>query len=134
MVNLDFLQMSETPTLQGVDLNWQSGVSSMPQTGVPQTVQTDTFMTDWFGGKNQIGYIPTALAGASSVMSAYTGLQNFKLAEDQLNFQKDAFNKNWANQTKLTNAALRDRQAARYSANPNAYENPDDYMAKNKVG
>ena len=134
MVNLDFLQVQEPIQQFGSPsmLDFQS-VSSTPNMGGIGGQQSD-WMTDWFGGKNQVGYVPTALAGVSALSNAYTGFQNFKLAEDQLNFQKDSFNKNFANQTKLTNAALRDRQAARYSANPEAYQNPDDYMAKNKVG
>lgn len=60
-------------------------------------------------------------------------MQNYGLAKDQFNFQKDAFNKNWAAQSKLTNASLSDRQAARVASNPTAYQSVSDYMKANGV-
>lgn len=99
-----------------------------------QPQQNDQWMTDWFGGENQAGYLSTGIGAISAGLGAYTGLQQLNLGRDQLDFQKRAYEENKANQTTLTNAALRDRQAARYSANPNAYQSPDEYMAENKVG
>ncbi|QFR59801.1 hypothetical protein VOWphi5012_017 [Vibrio phage phi50-12] len=88
----------------------------------------------WLGGENSMGVLPVGAQLFQTGLNAYTGLQGLNLAKEQLAFSKDAFNKNYANQVKLTNAQLRDRQEARYAANPNAYENPDKYMEENKVG
>lgn len=126
MVNLNFNQPQGQMSPVGTSdiLNFQNPVD--PSGG--------DWMTDWFGGQNQMGYIPAGIGALSAGLNAYTGFQQLGLAKDQLAFQKQAYSENMANQTKLTNAALRDRQAARYAANPNAYQNPDDYMAENKVG
>ena len=74
-----------------------------------------------------------AIGAASALMNGYLGMQNYGLAKDQFNFQKDAFNKNWAAQSKLTNASLSDRQAARVASNPTAYQSVSDYMKANGV-
>ena len=107
---------------------------------VPQTTaySPDTW-DNLFGWKDQAsgishnGVAGTALDAASALMNGYLGMQNYGLAKDQFNFQKDAFNKNWAAQSKLTNASLSDRQAARVASNPTAYQSVSDYMKANGV-
>ena len=79
------------------------------------------------------GWGAPAIGAASALMNGYLGMQNYGLAKDQFNFQKDAFNKNWAAQSKLTNASLSDRQAARVASNPTAYQSVSDYMKANGV-
>lgn len=86
------------------------------------------------GNNQQVGALPVGLGLLNTGLNLYTGIKGLQMAEDQFNFQKDAFNKNYANQTKLINSQLRDRQRARYAANPHAYQSPDEYMAENKVG
>jgi len=134
ILNSHYLQRGAS--MYNLNFNQPQGMSPVDTADILnfQNQPESTFMTDWFGGQNQMGYIPTSIGALSAGIGAYTGLQNYRLAKDQLAFQKYAFGKNWENQVTLTNAALRDRQAARYSANPNAYESPDEYMAKNKVG
>lgn len=90
-------------------------------------------METMFGDGKQAGVIPTAIGGLSALTSGFMGYQNYQLAKDQLAFQKEAYAKNHANQVKMTNAQLRDRQAARHAANPQAYESADSYMQKNEV-
>jgi len=51
--------------------------------------------------------------GLNSILQGFLGLKQLNLANDQLKFQKDAFNKNFDSQRRLTNAELRDRQATR---------------------
>ena len=92
--------------------------------------------TDWLSmegafGKN--GWGGTALGAASGLMQGFMGMKNYGLAKDQLNFQKEAFEKNLANQTKLTNNSLEDRQRARVASNAGAYQSVDDYMRQNRV-
>lgn len=71
-----------------------------------------------------------ALGAASGLMNGYMAMQNYGLAKDQFNFQKNAFNKNWAAQKSTTNAAMSDRQAARVASNPTAYQSVGDYMTQ----
>jgi len=73
------------------------------------------------------------LGGASAALNGYLGLKQFGLAQDQFNFQRDAFNRNFDNQVATTNRELEDRQRARVGANPNA-ESVESYLARNRVG
>lgn len=59
----------------------------------------------------------------------YLALKNYGIAKDSLNFQKDAFNKNYAAQRNIINSSLEDRQRRRVQENPNATP-VDQYMAK----
>lgn len=52
-----------------------------------------------------------------SVMGAWNGYQQNKLAKQQLAFQKDSFNKQYAAQRNLTNSQLEDRQRNRVYQN-----------------
>ena len=65
--------------------------------------------------------------------SAYMGMKQYGLAKEQLQFSKDAFNKNYAAQAKMTNTSLMDRQRARVASNPGAYQSVGDYMAQNGI-
>jgi len=70
------------------------------------------------------------LGGAQSVYNMYNAYQQNKLADDQFQFTKDSFNKNFEASAKTTNAALADRQATRVAKDPNTYASVDDYMSK----
>ena len=50
-----------------------------------------------------------------AALSAFNGWQQNKLAKQQLAFQKDAFNKQYAAQRGLTNSQLQDRETRRYN-------------------
>lgn len=88
--------------------------------------------TDVNGFKN-LGWGPTMFGMGNSILNGYLGLQQLDLAKDNLDFQKDAFSKQFENQRTLTNSELRDRQAARVASNPTAYQSVDDYMKANGV-
>ena len=79
------------------------------------------------------GFGGLALGAVSGLGNLWMGMQNYGLAKDQLDFQKDAYTKNYAAQAKTTNASLEDRQRARVAANPAAYVSVSDYMAKNGI-
>lgn len=96
----------------------------------------------WF--ENMVGYKKTdgtavngwggaALGLMQGLGSAYMGMKQYGLMKDQLQFSKDAFNKNYAAQAKMTNASLLDRQRARVASNPGAYQSVGDYMAQNGI-
>ena len=60
----------------------------------------------WLG---EGGYLQTGAAvaqGAAGLMGAYVGLKGLGLAEDQLEFNKNLANKNYANQTKAYNTEV----------------------------
>ena len=84
-------------------------------------------------GSAGMGWGMPLLNMGSSLLNGYLGFKQLGLAEDNLNFQKDAFSKQFENQRTLTNSELRDRQAARVASNPTAYQSVDDYMKANAV-
>ena len=100
----------------------------------PDFLSWDGFM----GGKNVDGTASNGWGGAAlgllqGLGSAYMGMKQYGLARDQLQFSKDAFNKNYAAQAQMTNTNLQDRQRARVAANPGAYQSVGDYMAQNGI-
>ena len=84
-------------------------------------------------GTSVNGFGGMALGALSGLGNLFMGMQNYGLAKDQLKFQKDAYNKNYAAQAKTTNASLEDRQAARVASNPGAYQSVSEYMNKNRI-
>lgn len=65
---------------------------------------------DGLTGKEKFATIGGAINGLAGMYYGHKQLQN---AERVYNLQKDAFNKNWQAQTKMTNSQLQDRQARR---------------------
>lgn len=87
----------------------------------------------WLNSKNgqgieQQGILAPAISGLTSIANGYLAMKQLGLAQDQFNFQKDAFNKNWAAKKATTNSALEDRQRARVASNSGAYQSVGDYM------
>lgn len=74
------------------------------------------------------GWGGLALGAAQGLGNAFLGMKQYGLAKDTLAANKEQFAKNFANQQKLTNARLGDRQAARVASNPGAYQSVGDYM------
>ena len=73
------------------------------------------------------------LQAASGLWGAYNGMQQTKLAKQQMANSLNQWNKSYANQVASYNTRLEDRQRARVGANPDAYESVDSYMAKNRL-
>ena len=90
-------------------------------------------MESFLGGNGTPGWGGAALGAASGLMNGFMGMQNYNLAKQQLAFQKQAYEKNLANQTKMTNTALEDRQRARVASNAGAYQSVSDYMRQNGI-
>ena len=90
-------------------------------------------MESFLGGNGTPGWGGAALGAASGLMNVFMGMQNYNLAKQQLAFQKQAYEKNLANQTKMTNTALEDRQRARVASNAGAYQSVSDYMRQNGI-
>lgn len=108
---------------------WFDGLKNIfgGEGGTPSWLNKDTMST--LGGLAQ---------GAGSLWNAYNASKQFKLAQDQFDFTKGAFNANFANQAKNINAQLEDRQRARIggTGDNNAagnYQSLEAYMDQNKV-
>ena len=84
--------------------------------GLPKIAMTDKINAG-------VGVFNAALGA----ISAYKAL---KLGKDNLNFQKDSFNKNYAASRNTTNAQLENAQRVRVSADPTNAMSVADYMAK----
>jgi len=112
----------------------------VPDGGGDTSYTGNGLFTALFGGKNTktgfqtSGMISPIASLLGSGAQAWLGGKQVGLAEDTLDFQKDAFSRQFNNQATLTNASLRDRQAVRYARDPNRYQSPDEYMKQNKVG
>lgn len=70
------------------------------------------------------------LGGVKGVFDVYNTYKTNKLANKQFEFEKDSFNRNFDASAKTTNAALADRQAARYKRDPSTFASVNDYMKK----
>lgn len=77
----------------------------------------------------QLGLADYGLSGLQTLGGLYFGMKNLGLAQDQLDFSKDSFFKNWEAQKATTNAELSDRQARRVQENSGA-TSVADYMSK----
>lgn len=80
------------------------------------------------GSKAQ-GWGMPALGAMSSLFSGYMASEKLNLAQEQFDFQKKAYEQNYAAKRSATNSALEDRQRARV-ASGNNYESVGDYMNK----
>lgn len=121
--------MSAPVTASG--MNWQNGYQPALEGAGPivGNMPTGGGFKSWISNGQNLG----ALAqGFGALSSAYLGFQNLRAAKDQLNFQRDAFSKNFANQTKSYNTSLEDRIRGR-SANPNESD-VQAYLAKHSLG
>ena len=88
------------------------------------------FMDNMLG---EDGWGNLALRGVSAGLQGFMGMKQLGLAKDQLDFQKQSFNKNYGAQKQTTNTQLRDRQRRRYAEQPDSYVSPDEYMKQNGI-
>lgn len=98
-----------------------------------------------FGGVNDqgvatTGWVAPVLGGVSSLAQSWLGMQMLDQSKEELALKKDAFQfgkdfsiAQYNTQADTLNTAMRDRQAARVGANPNAYQSVGDYMKQNEV-
>lgn len=81
------------------------------------------------GGLN-VGNIASLLG---SIGSIYGAMKSYGLAKDSLDFSKETFKTNLANQTKSYNTALEDRARSRYAQEGGSQSDADDYVRKNRL-
>ena len=82
---------------------------------------------DWLG----TGQL--ALNTFTGLANAYLGMKEYGLAKDIFKQNKKEFALNYDANRRLTNARLRDRQAARVASNPGAYQPLSEYMDQNGI-
>lgn len=86
------------------------------------------------GGQPIGGWGLNALNAGNGLLQSWLGFQQLGMAQDQFDFQKNAWNAQYNDNKTMLNTQMADRQAARYAANPLAYQDPATYMAQNKIG
>jgi hypothetical protein len=99
---------------------------------VPQTQE------EGFDSLKFFGSAADGLTGLGSLLQAYNGYKQLQLGREAFDFGKSSYNQDTANQARLTNSELEDRQRARIGSTGNnnangTYESLDSYMAKNRV-
>lgn len=109
----DFVQMdTSTPNVMQQPINFFNGVKN----GWNSLSTGDKLTT-----------LGNTVAG---IWNAYNGYKQAKLAKEQYQFQRDAFNKQYETQKRLTNSRLEDRQRLRNIENPNSSMSVSEYMNK----
>ena len=73
------------------------------------------------------------MQAASGLWGAYNGMQQTKLAKQQMANSLNQWNKNYANQVASYNTRLEDRQNARVAAQGAHQQDTASYMAKNQL-
>ena len=77
--------------------------------------------------------ITGGLQAAAGLWGAYNGMQQTKLAKQQMANSLSQWNKNYANQVASYNTRLEDRQNARVAAQGANQQDTASYMAKNQL-
>ena len=77
--------------------------------------------------------ITGGLQAASGLWGAYNGMQQTKLAKQQMANSLNQWNKSYANQVASYNTRLEDRQNARVAAQGANQQDTASYMAKNRL-
>lgn len=90
---------------------------------------TDT-SSGWLDSIGGLQGLQLGIGGLSALGNLYFGSQQLGLAQDQFNFQKQAYNTNLANQTKAYNSALTDRISTRAKTNGLSDAEVNKYLSK----
>jgi len=104
---------------------WSDFTQGMKDKGILTTTDKNGVTTQGVGN--------LALSAGAGLLNAYTGMQQYGLFKDQLNFQKESFYKNYEANKATVNTQLEDRQRARVASNAGAYDSVSNYMNKNGV-
>lgn len=96
----------------------------------PPTVGSNGQMTK--GGFN-FGNLGSIMQGVGSIANIYSALKSIGIAEDQLDFQKEAYSTNLENQEQSYNTSLEDRTRARAHTEGRPTSDVDAYLAKHKL-
>lgn len=136
-INTDMFTQSAVPqdwasaVMMGPPTSAMGGGPSIPQHGAVGPVAGGGNWWDGATGPN--GWGGLALDAAGGLASAFLGMKQYGLAKKSLAENKRQFQMNYDAQKTTTNARLEDRQAARVSRDPTAYQSVGDYMNKNRI-
>ncbi|RLA41196.1 MAG: hypothetical protein DRR06_16310 [Gammaproteobacteria bacterium] len=119
------------------DANLSSDILGTPIGGggaVPSKSKGGIF--DFLKREDALSDIGGLLQGGAGLFNAFTGYKGLGLQEDALNFNKATTRANFANEAKMVNSQLEDRQRARRASaggEAGKYESVSTYMDKNSV-
>lgn len=116
---MSFMEQWGTNGFKGVN-QWAQDNGIIGSTNMKTGMRTDSLLG-------------SGLGLAQGLLGGYMGMKQYGLAKQSLAQGKDQFERNYAAQKATTNAALEDRQRARVSGNPNAYQSVGDYMNKHGI-
>ncbi|AEJ81600.1 gp081 [Erwinia phage vB_EamP-S6] len=85
----------------------------------------------WLGDNSQ--GLGSLLQGIGALSSIFSTNKQIGLAQDNLNFQKEAYNTNLSNQISTYNTNLEDRIRGRYAAGDQSESQVQDYLNKNRL-
>ncbi len=136
-------------SLYGNPADAYGGMASWGNTPAAGAINTSQFMSPQmlanyaapvgFGDKlrdfnSQYGSTITGgLQAASGLWGAYNGMQQTKVAKQQMANSLNQWNKSYANQVSSYNTRLEDRQNARVAAQGANQQDTASYMAKNRL-
>ena len=110
-----------------------AGFNSGNEMFASQTAPAQSGNSFWGPNGFNIGSVGTMVQGAGALMNAYLGFKNYKLAKEQLGFQKDAFNANLNNSIQTYNTSLEDRIRGRTAAHEGKEGEVQAYLAKHSL-
>ena len=117
----------------GTDMGMFSGQLDGYQANFNQPTWGQKFMSGLndFGqmGAKNMGALNMGLNAITGLANLYSSKKQMGLYEQQLNQQREQWDKNYETQKQMTNEQLYSRQRARVAANPNA-ESVSSYMDK----
>lgn len=117
------------PAIAGLDIS-----QTMPTNLIAPTEYVPGFGAKMRDFNSQYGSTITGgLQAASGLWGAYNGMQQTKLAKQQMANSLNQWNKNYANQVASYNTRLEDRQNARVAAQGNYQQDTASYMEKNRL-
>lgn len=117
---------SWTPAMENPNMLWADTAQINP-TANPGANNLRNFNSQY--GSTIVG----GLQAASGLWGAYNGMQQTKLAKQQMANSLNQWNKDYANQVASYNTRLEDRQNARVAAQGAHQQDTASYMAKNQL-
>lgn len=107
---------------------------AIPGIGVPGAIGGGSMFDGLFSGGTGAGSnLQLGLGALQTLGGLWNSYNTGKLAKESLSFQKDAFERNAANQEQSYNTALEDRIRARYNTEGRSAKEADGYIEKHSL-
>lgn len=124
------------PSLSGLDGAPSFNLGSLGQAAGRPT-PTYGFAPTGLPGSSDLGFnLPTgqlALSGLAALGNLFGAFQSNRLARDQLDFTKRAYDTNLKNSVSSYNTALEDRARARGATEGQTQQQVEDYLSRNRL-